>query len=321
MTWEKTRNVCFVVFLLMFGLAQIAQAGFGISPPYVKNENLTQGSHYEKNITLVRGDPIEDWEVEIITNVPGADDWISVGQGKNFTMPQGVKQVPILIKIDVPDNAKFGRYIGSIRVKTAPIKDLEQGTISILLGGQIDVNLNVAKDVFDFQVMRTKISDLETGHKSWIFSFPGIIKFSMQVKNIGNIKAAPSKVSFEIYDEKEENILEKTETTKMENTVKPFETDWVTANLQTQLKPGSYYAQYKVFKKDEIVSTGKIHLSILSQGSIIEYKGASILDLSLKDKLIMILFGLLGLGALAGMGYGGYKGYGVWKKRALRKIK
>jgi hypothetical protein len=162
---------------------------------------------------------------------------------------------------------------------------MEQGTISILLGGQIDVDLNVAKDVFDFQVARTKISDLEAGHKSWIFSFPGIIKFSMQIENIGNVKAAPSKVSFEIYDEKEEKVLEKIETTKMENKVKPFATDWVTANLQTQLKPGSYYAQYKIFKKDEIVSTGKIHLSILSQGSIIEYKGASILDLSLKNRL------------------------------------
>jgi len=289
------RRILFLATCLLFSfsLINIVQAGFGISPPYIKNENLSQGLHYEKKITLVRGDPIEDWNVEIIINVPGADNWISIDKGKEFIMPEGAQQVPIVFSVDVPKNAKFGRYTGIIRVKTAPVKPPEAGTISILLGGQIDVNLNVQKEIFDFTVRAVKASDSEEGDKRWIFYFPGIIKFSMQIENLGNIKAAPSKVIFDIYDEQEEELLETIQTTKM-NKINPFEIDWVIAELKTKLKAGSYYAQYKIFKKDEIVSQGKIHLSILLKGAIADYEGATIFDLGLMSKLI-ILFGILAI--------------------------
>lgn len=291
MVFKRIVLFLIVCLLLSFSLIEIVQAGFGISPPYVKNENLGQGSYYEKKITLVRGDPIEDWKIEIIVNVPGADDWISVDKGKEFIMPEGAQQVPMVIKVNIPEDAKFGRYTGTIRVKTAPVKSPEPGTISILLGGQIDVNLNVQKEIFDFNVRGVKSSDLEEGEKRWIFYFPGIIKFSMQIENLGNIKASPSKVLFDIYDENEKELLESIATTKM-NKINPFEIDWVIAELKTKLKAGSYYAQYKIFKKDEIVSQGKIHLSILSKGAITDYQRATIFDLALKDKLI-ILFGIL----------------------------
>jgi hypothetical protein len=292
MVLKKTILVLVVCLLFNFSLINIVQAGFGISPPYIKNENLTQGSIYKKKITLVRGDPIEDWKVEIITNVPGADDWISIDKGKEFIMPKGAQQVPMVFSVDVPKNAKFGRYTGTIRVKTTPVKPPESGTISILLGGQIDVNLNVQKEIFDFNVRGVKASDLEEGEKRWIFNFPGIIKFSMQIENLGNIKAAPSKVILDIYDEQKKELLETISTTKM-NKINPFEIDWVIAELKTKLKTGSYYAQYKIFKKDEIVNQGEIHLSILAQGSIVDYKGATIFDLNVKDKLIIIFGSLL----------------------------
>ena len=291
MALKKTILFLVACLLFSFSLINIVQAGFGISPPYVRNENLGQGSYYEKKITLVRGDPIEDWKIEIIVNVPGADDWISVDKGKEFIMPEGAQQVPMIIKVNIPNDAKFGRYIGSIRVKTAPVKPPEDGTISILLGGQIDVNLNVQKEIFDFKVRGVKASNLEEGEKRWIFDVPGIIEFSMQIENLGNIKAAPSKIVFDIYDENEKELLETITTTKM-NKINPFEIDWVTAKLKTKLKVGSYYAQYKIFKRDEIVSQGKIQLSILAKGTIADYEGATIFDLGIMSKLI-ISFGIL----------------------------
>jgi len=293
MTFKKKILFLAICILFSFSLINIIEAGFGISPPYIKNENLGQGSQYEKKITLVRGDPVEDWKVEVIINVPGADDWISVDKGKEFIMPEGAQQVPIIFSVNVPKNVKFGRYIGTIRIKTAPVEPPEEGTISILLGGQIDVNLNVQKNIFDFKVRGVKVSDLEEGNKQWIFYFPGIIKFSMQIENLGNINASPSKVVLDIYDEQKNELLETISTTRM-NKINPFEIDWVIAELKTKLKAGSYYAQYKIFKKDEIVSQGEIHMSILSKGSIVNYKKATIFDLGLGNKLI-ILFGILAI--------------------------
>ena len=306
------------VFLLaIFGMfilsADFVFAGFGISPPYVKNENLGQGSHYEKKIILVRSDPIEDWKIEIITNVPGADNWISVDKGKEFIMPKGAQQVPIIFSVDVPKNAKFSRYTGSIRVKTAPLTPPEPGTVSILLGGQIDVDLNVTKEVFDFQVRGVKVVDLEEGHKTWWRFVPGIIKFSIQIENLGNIKAAPSKVTFEIYDEYEKEIVEKIETTKI-GKVKPFKTEWVITELKTRLKPGSYWAQYKIFKKDEVANAGKIHLSILPYGTLPKVEN-KFLGLN-----IWYWVGI-GIVVLAGILVGiGYQGYRFWKKRKYTDI-
>ena len=306
------------VFLLaIFGMfilsADFVFAGFGISPPYVKNENLGQGSHYEKKIILVRSDPIEDWKIEIITNVPGADNWISVDKGKEFIMPKGAQQVPIIFSVDVPKKAKFGRYTGSIRVKTAPLTPPEPGTVSILLGGQIDVDLNVTKEVFDFQVRGVKVVDLEEGHKTWWRFVPGIIKFSIQIENLGNVKAAPSKVIFEIYDEYEKEIVEKIETTKI-GKVKPFKTEWVITELKTRLKPGSYWAQYKIFKKDEVANAGKIHLSILPYGTLPKVEN-KFLGLN-----IWYWVGI-GIVVLAGILVGiGYQGYRFWKKRKYTDI-
>ncbi|MFA5166841.1 MAG: hypothetical protein WC449_06150 [Candidatus Paceibacterota bacterium] len=281
MVWKKINLILITFLLLAFVIAPTAKAGFGISPPYIDNENLGQGSHYEKKITLVRGDPVEDWKVEVITNVPKADDWITIDKGKEFIMPAGAQQVPIIFSIDVPKNAKFGEYKGSIRIKTSPVRAPEQGTVSILLGGQIDVNLTVAKDIFDFKIKGIKVSDLEEGYKAWWGYVPGIIKFSMQMENLGNIKAAPTKVKFEIYGEDKANIVETIETSKI-GKVEPFKTDWAVAELKTKLKAGSYWAQYKIFKKDEVISSGEIHLSIMPKGTITTGQQNKIFDLNSK---------------------------------------
>jgi len=304
-------SVILVIFFSL-GLVGSVQAGFGISPPYVRNENLTQGSHFEQKIILVRDKPEEDWQAELIFNVPEANDWFSVNKGTKFILPKGEKQTSVIFSVDIPPKAEFKRYKGFIRVKTTPLKTQESGTVAITLGGQIDVDLNVTKEIFDFKVKGVKVSDLEEGYK-WLFLyFPGIIRFSIQIENIGNIDAAPSKVRFDIYDSKEKKLLESIETRRFDKKVKPFETEWVLAKLPTRLKPGSYWAQYKIYKKEKVVSQGKIHLSILPKGSIPGYQGAGLLDLSLRDNFVIVLVILV---VLAGLGYGGYRGIQYWQKR------
>jgi hypothetical protein len=55
------RKLCIVfvlipVFFVSSGFYE-ASAGFGITPPYVRNTSLTRNSIYEQQILLVRGDP------------------------------------------------------------------------------------------------------------------------------------------------------------------------------------------------------------------------------------------------------------------------
>src|SRR5437870_10717474 len=85
----------------LFGASQ-AHAGFGISPPYFKNDSLIRNSNYSQTIVLSRSDPVEDLNVKVIVDIPDANDWITVDKGLSFVMHQGESQVPMTIKAAIP---------------------------------------------------------------------------------------------------------------------------------------------------------------------------------------------------------------------------
>ena len=310
---KKTGLLLAIVLIFLFS-ANIVFAGFGISPPYITNYNLTRGSHFESKIWLSRGDPVEDLRVEIAIDVPGANNWISIDKGKSFIMPKGEQRTPMTVLIDVPKNAEFKSYPGYIRLITYPIRPPEEkgGGVAIVLGARIDVNLDV-KDIkiFDFNVKRINIYDLEEGHKVLWWYSPGKIKFEMEIENIGNVKASPTKVVFNIYNDKETELLETIEVKKMEK-VEPFEKRMITAELPTKLSPKGYTAVFKIFKGEEIVREDKIHLTILPRGTLKpipeEWYGLEVWIWWTAIAGIVILTG------------GGYFGYRFWRKRRNRNL-
>lgn len=313
---KKKILLVLITGLFLFGLTQTVQAGFGISPPEFRNENLTRGSHFEQKIILVRGDPVEDWKVEIIPYIPEAENWFSVDRGREFILPKGEKQIPIIISVDVPQSADFGRYKGHFRVKTSSLKPPEPGTVAIALGGQIDVDLNVVKGRnFNFNVKGVKVADAEEGHKWWKFYFPGKIKFSVKIENTGNVKGAPTKLRLDIYDEAKKEVVETLETKKFDGMVGPFETKYLTAVLPTKLSPGSYWVRFKIFKGEEIApgGEGEIHLSVLPYGTL-PAEPVKLLGLNIW------IWVVIGIFVLAGIGYAGYRGYVWFLNRRKKKI-
>src|SRR5271156_6226275 len=119
---KKTFSIIAVILALaatgMAGTSPLLHAqadGFGITPPYVTNDQLTQNSHYEQTILLVRGNPTEDLQAKVSINVPGADGWISIDRGTQFVLPAGTQQEPMIVSVNVPSNAKLGNYSGNIQ--------------------------------------------------------------------------------------------------------------------------------------------------------------------------------------------------------------
>ncbi len=258
-----------ISFCILLFFADTVLAGFGISPPYVTNHNLSRGSHFEKDIWLTRGNPVEDLRIEVDIDVPGANDWISIDEGSSFLLPKGEQKMLMTVSVDVPKNAEYKSYPGFIRITTYPVSSAEEGgQIAIILGARIDVTLDVRDiEIFDFKIRQINVYDLEEGHNVlWWFS-SGKIRFDMQFENIGNIKASPTKVLFEIYDGERKNLVETT-TAKKIGKVDPFQTKNIIAELPTKLTAGSYWAIFKIFKGDEIVEEGETHLSILPRGGI-----------------------------------------------------
>ena len=297
----RKNYVSIVLFwVVFFGLVLPASvfAGFGITPPYVKNTSLTRNSVYEQTIYLVRSDPVNDLNVDVFIDVPGINDWFTIDKGERFLMPRGVVKVPMTVRVTVPNDADFQNYRGAIRVRTSNVSDVGSGSVSIALGAQIDVDLTVIdKQIFDFRVRKVSISDLNEGHTlAWLY-FPGKIRFGITLENTGNIDVSPSKVEFDIYGANGAALLEKTENSNKIEAVPPFGTEEVFAELPTALPPGNYIARYRIYNQEKVKQEGEVNLSILPYGSVAA-AGYGFLGLSGFHKVTIIVPILLILGLL-----------------------
>ncbi len=274
-------------------------ASFGITPPYVRNTSLTRAATYEQQILLVRGNAAAAQKAEIIVDAPEIESWIEILEGEAISLPSGAQKVPMTVRITVPDNADFGDYEGSIRIRTVPEDgQVRAGAVSISLGALVDIELSVIdKKIRDFRVRKISSSDLNEGSKvAWLF-FPGKIHFDMLIENTGNVDISPSNVEFRIFDRAGKVLLETTESIGKIDTVTPYDTDTITAYIPTRLPAGSYLVRYKIFNDDDVKQEGDISLNILPAGTL-QVAGFGFIGLSLAHKISVLLpvFSLLIIG-------------------------
>lgn len=283
-----------IIVLIVLGLlvvgAEFAHAGFGITPPYVRNTSLTRNVTYEQQILMVRSDAEQDLIAEITVDAPEINDWIEIVEGERIELPAGEQRIPMTVRVQVPEDAEFTDYEGRIRIRTTPSdEDIERGAVSISLGAQVDLDLSVIdREIRDFRVRRVSVNELNEGHSlAWLY-FPGRIEFGMRLENTGNIDVAPTKVEFDIYDVRGETLLEETETLGKIETVDPYSTGDITAHIPTRLPAGNYVARYTVYNGDEVKQSGELNLSILPYGTL-QKAGFGLLGLSTAHKLSLVL--------------------------------
>ncbi len=280
-------SACLLFFIL--GI-EIAQAGFGITPPYVRNTSLTRNSTYEQQILLVRGTPDVPLKAEIVIDAPEIKDWIEIVEGTPIPLPRGEQKVPMTVRVTVPKDAEFKDYNGVMRIKTVPDSDqIAAGAVSISLGAQVDINLSVIdKKIKDFRVRKITTSDLNEGHKlAWLY-FPGKIKFGMLVENTGNVDIAPSKIEFRIFDFTGNVLLEETQNKGKIETIAPYATKDIMAQIPTRLPAGNYVARYKIYNAEEVKQEGEVSLSVLPYGTLQE-AGFGFSGLSMAHKISVLL--------------------------------
>lgn len=281
--YMRLLSTSFFIALIVF--PGMAAAGFGITPPYVNNQRLTRGTVYEQKITLVRSDPVDDLKTTITMNIPGIESWFSIDRGTEFIFPKGTTQLPIIVTVRVPEDAAFKVYDGAIRIRTASADPQAGGGVSIALGAQVDVDIEVVDKIYDFEVRRIRSADVEEGRRKWGLYFPGKIRFFMTVENTGNTDFGPTKVQFDIYDDQLESLKETVFNTNKIETVAPFATKEVMAELPTRLPPGRYAVKYTVFKNEDIAKQNQIVLTVSAIGSVAGYTGYGFDGLSMEEKL------------------------------------
>lgn len=310
---QRAIGAVLMAVLLTGMVFETAQAGFGITPPYVRNSSLTRNSIYEQQILLVRGDPNTDLVAEVSIDAPEIEEWLTIVEGTEIPLPAGEQKVPMTVRVKVPDRVDYGQYTGKIRIKTMPAGDsVRRGAVNISLGAQVDIDITVIDKVIkDFRVKRISVNDVEEGHKlAWLY-FPGKITFKMAVENVGNVSVAPSKVLFKIYDRTGTVLLEETKNTNRFPKVEPFATEDMKAFLPTKLPPGGYIVRYEVYNDDEIKQQGELNMSILPYGSL-QTAGYGFIGLSFAHKLSVVLPILVIIIAVL---------YSIWYIRERRRLK
>jgi hypothetical protein len=289
-----SRNSCVTLLVLSVlflgtGVTEVF-AGFGITPPYVSNTSLTRNSTYEQQILLVRSDANSDQKAEITLDAPEIQDWIEIVEGDEIKLPRGQQKIPMTVRIKVPAKADFKDYEGSIRIRTLPDSgEVAPGAVSISLGALVDIDLSVIDKVIkDFRIRKISAPDLNEGSKiAWLY-FPGKIRFDMLLENTGNVDVSPSSVDFRIYDRAGKVLLEETKSKGKIETVAPYGTETITAEIPTRLEAGSYVVRYTIYNDEDIKQEGDLSLNILPSGTL-QLAGFGFSGLSVPHKISLLL--------------------------------
>ncbi len=296
---KRALFICILVLSGFFACVHSTQAGFGISPPFVKTKNpIFPGSHFEQKITLLRSTADEDLVAKIAIDAPDIADWITIQQGNEFDMPPGKLQVPITVMVDVPNSAEIGSYKGYLNIQVVPKQKNSSGGVAIALGARVDVDLEVTNEPFiDFSIRSVKIPDFELFKKPWnwkIFSyFFSRVKVVMRIENTGNVKVSPTKVQLDITN-LNDKLLESHEDTSI-NQVEPFATSDVVASFPTMLGVGEYWGTIRIYQDNEIIHKDKLIFAVKPAGSLGSGRPAGAMPWIMLGGMIALILLIIGI--------------------------
>lgn len=257
----KALLILIIASLVFFSGVGLALA-FGISPPLISNDYLVPGSHFEQTITLTQAEPKQPTNIETLIDAPEIEDWIQIQPGRDFTIPAGRQQFPMRVRINVPPDAGYGVYEGTITVRA--ISGGGEGAINIITGAVADIKLKVTGEEFsDFRLRGLNVPNIEEGSP---------IKAVLNIENLGNVKIRPSKVYIRIFDKYHNKLLESGEAAGMD-WVEPFDTEKITAKLPTELGVGEYWAEIEIYKRGGLLAKDKRYFHIVEKGTLGEFLG------------------------------------------------
>lgn len=150
------RKIFYIVFVVMaliltgasvyysqFFTPKETQAGFGISPPYVRNlKDLKPGDTYTQKVTVLRTNADSEGRATVTLNASSTlGSWITI-KPKVIIIPEGEFQATTEVTVKIPVNAKPGIYRGRLSFLNQP-KNYTEGAVNIALGALVKIELTV----------------------------------------------------------------------------------------------------------------------------------------------------------------------------------
>ncbi len=246
--------------LFFFAFPQLSRGAFGISPPFMHPTSLVPGSHYSQTIYLVQDQPNADLGMRVTLNVPDAiRPWFRINPDERFTIPQGVRQFPVEIIVDIPKDTGLGVYIGKISFVTQPA---DEGQVAIALGAEVDIALTVGNDIVrKLTIPIIRPLDIEEGWDPRVY---------VKVDNEGNVAERFSGAIFEVYDQFGASRLAYIQKQDGFPEIPAFSTQEFTLEFPTNfyLGLGQYWASITLFREGKVEASNKTVFNALKKGSL-----------------------------------------------------
>ncbi|MBI5005414.1 MAG: hypothetical protein HZC03_02325 [Candidatus Lloydbacteria bacterium] len=247
----KPTTFFIVGIVAIFFIPRLTLAGFGVSPPQIAEDHLVRGSHLERTVYLVQGNPEVDLQMEIVVDSANIKNWISFENGKIFTIPKNTQQFPLKVIVDVPSTADLGIYKAFLRFNTVPQKE-KSGSgsgsgVAVTVGGRISMELTVGEGIVkSYQIPSIGILNVSTGENP---------KVSLTIENTGNVPAGPSAASFELFNNFGNIRLAYGEFHSFEP-VKSFSSKNITIEfpIDIRLAEGEYWGYARIYNEDNQVT-------------------------------------------------------------------
>jgi len=213
----------------------------------------------ERTFVLSRSDPKENLYFTV-TAEGATKDWTILNEGTKFTMPAGEKRFPITVAINIPKDVANGEYKGGIRLVSSPNPNGVGGNgASTALAVLIQTDFTIIGDqVLEYDISSVGINNFEEGSP---------LDISMTIINSGNVNARPSKVSVEIYDKFNKELLESHNIIEM-GSVAPFTTGDIIISIPVKLERDQYWARVSAYKNENLLKEEKLTFEIVEVGSL-----------------------------------------------------
>jgi len=244
--------VLFVCSLqLWFWKKPVNAVSMGISPTLLNNENLLRGSYFEQKYIISRKDPSKDDYAKIEIIGEEITNWIEIDPGNEFVLPKGETSVEFKVSVSIPDDAKYQKYEGKIRIL---ISQENEGQVTIQQGVDLVVDLNVSDIEYSkLQVYNLKINDFKKGEN---------LILSSNIKNLGNISASPDKIEINIKDTSS-NDIKQISSSEIE-AIDPFSEKEVLIDFGViDIEEGTYVGDIIVYFNKEIIAEEKSIFNVL----------------------------------------------------------
>jgi hypothetical protein len=244
-----------VVGLFFLLPVQLTHAAFGISPPFLNADHLVPGTKYVQTVYLVQDQPNVNLNIQanLQMDQPAAS-WVSVDKGFNFVIPQGTRQFPIEVTINVPEDASLGIYHGTLTFTTQPSS---AGQVTIALGAQVAINLTVGTGTFEkYTVPQITFSDILEGQSPIV---------NVKFENDGNVPESFDGATYALYDQYDAVQLAYVQKSDGFPTTPPFTIQDYSIQfpLDFYLGIGEYWGVVNFYKDGQVVASQKTVFNVL----------------------------------------------------------